>query len=175
MIEIVVVGKIFVFYVESDVIISYLQMVLVNKGKVDVDVYVVFCLEEVEVEVVYCMIQYVKVIGCLVYFVYISMVKVVWLIREVKWEGFDVLVEICLYYVLFSYDDLWEKGFVVKCVFLFRLQFLKEVLIDMLIVGNIDMVFLDYFFCCFFLKWEDNMFLLWGGISGGQFILLVMF
>lgn len=79
----------------------------------------------------------------------------------------DVIVEMCLYYLLFSFEDFFKKGFVVKCVLLFWLEVDKEELIGVLVEGLIDMVFLDYFFCYLFLKCEDNMFLLWGGISGG--------
>lgn len=50
----------------------------------------------------------------------------------------------------------------------------KEELIGVLAEGLIDMVSSDHSPCHPSLKREDNMFLSWGGISGGQFTLLGM-
>ncbi len=150
-------------------------MVLANKGKVDADAYAASRPEEAEAEAVYRTIQYAKVTGCPVHFVHISTAKAVRLIREAKREGLDVSVETCPHYVLFSHDDLREKGSVAKCAPPLRSQSSKEALIDTLIAGNIDMVSSDHSPCRPSLKREDNMFLSWGGISGGQFTLLAMF
>lgn len=149
-------------------------MVLANKGKVDADAYAASRPEEAEVEAVYRTIQYAKVTGCPVHFVHISTAKAVRLIREAKQEGLDVSVETCPHYVLFSHDDLRQRGSVAKCAPPLRSRQSKETLIETLIAGDIDMVSSDHSPCRPSLKREDNMFLSWGGISGGQFTLLGM-
>ncbi|MEC1683562.1 allantoinase [Bacillus mojavensis] len=172
--EIAAVGKILALHAESDAITSFLQMEWANKGKVNSDAYAASRPEEAEAEAVYRTIQYAKVTGCPVHFVHISTAKAVRLIREAKQEGLDVTVETCPHYVLFSHDDLRERGSVAKCAPPLRSQPSKEVLIDTLISGDIDMVSSDHSPCRPSLKREDNMFLSWGGISGGQFTLLAM-
>ncbi|WP_286058026.1 allantoinase [Bacillus mojavensis] len=172
--EIAAAGKILALHAESDAITSFLQMEWANKGKVNADAYAASRPEEAEAEAVYRTIQYAKVTGCPVHFVHISTAKAVRLIREAKREGLDVSVETCPHYVLFSHDDLREKGSVAKCAPPLRSQPSKEALIDMLIAGDIDMVSSDHSPCRPSLKREDNMFLSWGGISGGQFTLLAM-
>lgn len=174
MAEIAAAGKILALHAESDAITSYLQMVLANKGKVDADAYAASRPEEAEVEAVYRTIQYAKVTGCPVHFVHISTAKAVRLIREAKQEGLDVSVETCPHYVLFSHDDLRQRGSVAKCAPPLRSLQSKETLIETLIAGDIDMVSSDHSPCRPSLKREDNMFLSWGGISGGQFTLLGM-
>lgn len=114
-----------------------------NKGKVNADAYAASRPEEAEAEAVYRTIQYAKVTGCPVHFVHISTVKAVRLIREAKREGLDVSVETCPHYVLFSHDDLRERGSVAKCAPPLRSQPSKEALIDTLIAGDIDMVSSD--------------------------------
>ncbi|MEC0277548.1 allantoinase [Bacillus halotolerans] len=172
--EIAAAGKILALHAESDAITSFLQMEWANKGKVSADAYAASRPEEAEAEAVYRTIQYAKVTGCPVHFVHISTAKAVRLIREAKREGLDVSVETCPHYVLFSHDDLREKGSVAKCAPPLRLHPSKEALIDTLIAGDIDMVSSDHSPCRPSLKREDNMFLSWGGISGGQFTLLAM-
>ncbi|MCK8099648.1 allantoinase [Bacillus sp. 2CMS4F] len=172
--EIAAAGKILALHAESDAITSFLQMEWANKGKVNADAYAASRPEEAEAEAVYRTIQYAKVTGCPVHFVHISTAKAVRLIREAKREGLDVSVETCPHYVLFSHDDLREKGSVAKCAPPLRSKPSKEALIDTLIAGDIDMVSSDHSPCRPSLKREDNMFLSWGGISGGQFTLLAM-
>ncbi|MCY9188387.1 allantoinase [Bacillus mojavensis] len=172
--EIAAAGKILALHAESDAITSFLQMEWANKGKVNADAYAASRPEEAEAEAVYRTIQYAKVTGCPVHFVHISTAKAVRLIREAKQEGLDVTVETCPHYVLFSHDDLRKRGSVAKCAPPLRSQPSKEALIDTLIAGNIDMVSSDHSPCRPSLKREDNMFLSWGGISGGQFTLLAM-
>ncbi|MEG7379092.1 allantoinase [Bacillus subtilis] len=174
MTEIASAGKILALHAESDAITSYLQMVLANKGRVDADAYAASRPEEAEAEAVYRTIQYAKATGCPVHFVHISTAKAVRLIREAKQEGLDVSVETCPHYLLFSHDDLCEKGSVAKCAPPLRSPQSKEALIKALIAGHIDMVSSDHSPCRPSLKREDNLFLSWGGISGGQFTLLGM-
>ncbi|MHA6488593.1 allantoinase [Bacillus cabrialesii] len=174
MTEIAAAGKTLALHAESDAITSYLQMVLANKGKVDADAYAASRPEEAEAEAVYRTIQYAKATGCPVHFVHISTAKAVRLIREAKQEGLDVSVETCPHYLLFSHDDLRKKGSAAKCAPPLRSQQSKEALIEALIAGHIDMVSSDHSPCRPSLKREDNLFLSWGGISGGQFTLLGM-
>ncbi|USP94689.1 allantoinase [Bacillus vallismortis] len=174
MAEIAAAGKILALHAESDAITSYLQMVLANKGRVDADAYAASRPEEAEAEAVYRTIQYAKATGCPVHFVHISTAKAVRLIREAKQEGLDVSVETCPHYLLFSHDDLREKGSAAKCAPPLRSPQSKEALIEALIAGHIDMVSSDHSPCRPSLKREDNLFLSWGGISGGQFTLLGM-
>ncbi|KAF1678286.1 allantoinase [Bacillus sp. SKDU12] len=174
MAEIATAEKILALHAESDAITSYLQMVLANKGKVDANAYAASRPEEAEAEAVYRTIQYAKVTGCPVHFVHISTAKAVRLIREAKQEGLDVSVETCPHYVLFSHNDLREKGSVAKCAPPLRSPQSQEALIEALMAGHIDMISSDHSPCHPFLKREDNLFLSWGGINGGQFTLLGM-
>ena len=67
-----------------------------------------------------------------------------------------------------------QKGAAAKCAPPLRSEADKEGLIGVLAEGLIDMVSSDHSPCHPSLKREDNMFLSWGGISGGQFTLLGM-
>ncbi len=88
-------------------------------------------------------------------------------------DGLDVTVETCPHYVLFSFEDFLKRA-AAKCAPPLRSEADKEELIGVLAEGLIDMVSSDHSPCHPSLKREDNMFLSWGGISGGQFTLLGM-
>ncbi|MGW8458517.1 allantoinase [Bacillus atrophaeus] len=172
--EIAACGKILALHAESDPITSFLQAELMDQGKTDADAYAASRPEEAEAEAVYRAIQYAKVTGCPLHFVHISTRKAVLLIQQAKEDGMDVTVETCPHYLLFSHEDLREKGSVAKCAPPLRAEASKEELINMLLAGKIDIVSSDHSPCPPALKREDDLFLSWGGISGGQFTLLGM-
>ncbi|KXZ24140.1 cyclic amidohydrolase [Bacillus nakamurai] len=172
--EIAACGKILALHAESDALTRFLEAEYALQGKIDADAYASSRPEEAECEAVQRAIEYAKATGCPLHFVHISTKRAVLLIQQAKEGGADITVETCPHYLLFSHEDFRQKGAVAKCAPPLRPEAEKEELIDMLSAGLIDMVSSDHSPCHPSLKREDNMFLSWGGISGGQFTLLSM-
>ncbi|NOL15816.1 allantoinase [Bacillus velezensis] len=172
--EIAACGRILALHAESDALTRFLEAEYALQGKIDARAYASSRPEEAECEAVQRAIEYARATGCALHFVHISTKRAVLSIQKAKKDGLDVTVETCPHYLLFSFEDFLKKGAAAKCAPPLRSEADKEELIGVLAEGLIDMVSSDHSPCHPALKREDNMFLSWGGISGGQFTLLGM-
>ncbi len=174
--EISLLGKILALHAESAPITNWLQMEKQQKGLVSPDDYLESRPTIAEAEAVERAIAYAKLTGCALHFVHISSEAAIVKIEAAKQEGMDVTVETCPHYLLFSHQDLLEKGPIAKCAPPLREKKEQERLIQLLIDGKFDMISSDHSPCPYSMKDPTiyNLFQAWGGISGGQFTLLSM-
>jgi allantoinase len=147
-----------------------------QKGLVSPDDYLESRPIIAEAEAVDRAIAYAKLTGCALHFVHISSEAAIKNIEAAKLAGIDVTVETCPHYLLFSHQDLVEKGAIAKCSPPLREKKEQERLIQLLIEGKFDMISSDHSPCPYSMKDPSvyNLFEAWGGISGGQFTLLSM-
>jgi allantoinase len=174
--EISSLGKILALHAESAPITNWLQKEKQQKGLVSPDDYLESRPTIAEAEAVERAISFAKLTGCALHFVHISSEAAIVKIEAAKLDGMDVTVETCPHYLLFSHQDLVEKGPVAKCAPPLREKKEQERLLQLLIDGKFDMISSDHSPCPFSMKDPSvyNLFEAWGGISGGQFTLLSM-
>ncbi|WP_054635958.1 allantoinase [Thalassobacillus sp. C254] len=167
-------GKVLALHAESTPIVELLQKEKESQGLSDADAYASSRPIEAEVEAVQRAISFARITGCPLHFVHISSAAAAVEIQKAKQEGLDITLETCPHYLLFTHQDLAQKGALAKCAPPLRKKHERERLVEALVKGQIDMVSSDHSPCTPDLKDQDNMFTAWGGINGGQFTLLSM-
>ena len=120
-----------------------------------------------EVEAVKRAILFAKETGCKLHLVHISTSEAVQAILEAQRDGVDVTLESCPHYFAMSAEDVEEIGPRAKCQPPLRKKADQERLWDELLAGNIGWLTSDHSPCTEDLK-QGNIFEAWGGISGCQ-------
>lgn len=174
--EIASFGKILALHAESAPITNWLLKEKLEQGLLSADDYLESRPILAEVEAVERAITFAKLTCCSLHFVHISSEAAVEKIEAAKREGVDITVETCAHYLLFTHQDLIEKGSIAKCAPPLREKSEQEKLIKLLLEGRFDMITSDHSPCPYSLKdpKAHNLFEAWGGISGGQFTLLTL-
>ncbi|WEG13488.1 allantoinase [Pullulanibacillus sp. KACC 23026] len=174
--EIASLGKILALHAESAPITNWLLQEKKEKGLISADNYLETRPILAEAEAVERAIYYAQLTGCPLHFVHISSQAAVEKIEAAKQQGLAISVETCPHYLLFSHDDLVEKGAIAKCAPPLRKKDEQKQLIRLLREGKFDMVSSDHSPCPYSMKdpAKHTLFEAWGGISGGQFTLLSM-
>lgn len=127
-----------------------------------------------EVEAVQRALLFAKETGCKLHLVHISTSEAVQAILQARAEGVDVTVESCTHYFALTAEDVEEIGPKAKCQPPLRKAKDQAKLWDELMDGNIDWLTSDHSPCTEDLK-EGNIFEAWGGISGAQNNVDIMF
>lgn len=127
-----------------------------------------------EVEAVQRALLFAKETGCKLHFVHISTSEAIQTILQAQRGGVDVTVESCPHYFALTAEDVAEIGPRAKCQPPLRKAHEQEKLWEELIAGNIDWIASDHSPCTENLK-EGNIFEAWGGISGAQNSVDLMF
>lgn len=109
-----------------------------------------------------------KETGCRLHIVHVATSEGIDMITEAREEGLDLTCETCTHYLYFHTDELDEIGNVVKCSPPIRDKDNREEMWNQLLDGKIDFVTSDHSPCTPDLKEAENAFDAWGGISGLQ-------
>ncbi|WP_059173899.1 allantoinase AllB [Bacillus sp. FJAT-27445] len=120
-----------------------------------------------EVDAVQRAILFAKETGCKLHLVHISTSEAVQVIQKAKQEGVDVTVESCPHYFAFTAEEVDEIGPRAKCQPPIRPAKIQAKLWDELMNGTIDWITSDHSPCTEDLK-QGNLWEAWGGISGAQ-------
>jgi allantoinase len=120
-----------------------------------------------EVEAVQRAILFAKETGCKLHLVHISTSEAIQTILKAREEGVDVTVESCPHYFAFTAEQVDEIGPKAKCQPPIRKAEDQAKLWDELLAGNIDWLTSDHSPCTEDLK-QGNLWEAWGGISGAQ-------
>ncbi|OIJ18074.1 allantoinase [Anaerobacillus alkalidiazotrophicus] len=106
-----------------------------------------------------------------VHFVHVSSSEAIELIFQYKEQGYDVTVEVCPHYLLFSDQDFLQKGPILKCAPPLRDLETIEKLWGCIEKGWVDTIGSDHSPCLYSMKevGEENIWKAWGGIQGVQF------
>lgn len=127
-----------------------------------------------EVEAVQRALLFAKETGCKLHLVHISSSEAIQAILKARREGVNVTVESCTHYFALTAEDVADIGPRAKCQPPLRKATDQEKLWDELLEGNIDWLTSDHSPCTEDLK-EGNIFEAWGGISGAQNNVDIMF
>lgn len=128
-----------------------------------------------EVEAVQRAILFAKETNCRVHFMHISSAEGIELITKARNEGVRLSVESCPHYFTLSVDDFEEIGTKCKCSPPLRDRDNIEEMWRLLFEGKIDVLSSDHSPCPFSMKDYENVFDAWGGISGCQNNVDIMF
>lgn len=127
-----------------------------------------------EVEAVQRALLLAKDTGCKLHLVHISTSEAIQAILQARREGVDVTVETCTHYLALTAEDVEEIGPRAKCQPPLRKADDHARLWDEFMAGNIDWLTSDHSPCTEDLK-QKPLFEAWGGISGAQNNVDIMF
>lgn len=161
-------------HAENPTITDKLSEEMVREGRTTAMDYVESRPIFTEVEAVQRALLFAKETGCKLHLVHISTSEAVQAILQARAEGVDVTVESCTHYFALTAEDVEEIGPRAKCQPPLRKAKDQERLWDELLSGNIDWLTSDHSPCTEDLK-EGNIFDAWGGISGAQNNVDIMF
>lgn len=161
-------GKILSIHCENAGITDKLGELAMERGETSLKAYVDTRPAFTEVEAIQRSILFAKETGCRLHIVHVATPDGVDEVTKARNEGLDVSCETCTHYLYFHKDELDEIGPVVKCSPPIRDKDTREKLWDQLLKGEIDFVTSDHSPCTPDLKDTDNAFEAWGGISGLQ-------
>lgn len=115
--------------------------------------------------------------GARVHICHVSHPEVAEEIKKAQTEGIKVTAETCPHYLIFTDEDLMEKGMIFKCAPPLRKKEEMEELWNYVIDGTINCIASDHSPCALEEKSEEehNVFGAWGGISGIQNGFQIMF
>lgn len=160
-------GGILCIHAENPSVTSKLTEEMIREGRTSPADYVDSRPIFTEVEAVQRAILFAKETGCKLHLVHISTSDAIQVIQKAKNEGVDVTVETCPHYLALTSEDLEEIGPRAKCQPPLRRAKDQAKLWDELMNGNIDWITSDHSPCTEDLK-QGNVFEAWGGISGIQ-------
>lgn len=120
-----------------------------------------------EVEAVQRVILFSKATGCRVHIVHVSAAETVEVILKAQAEGVKITFESCPHYFAISAEQFEEIGPKAKCSPPLRKANEQEKLWQAFLDGKVDQLTSDHSPCTPDLK-EGNVFEAWGGISGAQ-------
>ncbi len=161
-------GKILAIHAENAPITDKLGEIAYESGATDFVSYVNSRPEFTEIEPIKRAITFAEETGCRIHICHVATPKGIEVIKEAQERGVDVTAETCTHYLYFTTDELDAIGPVVKCSPPIRDQEAQDGLWEQVINGDIDFVTSDHSPCTPDLKDHENVFDAWGGISGLQ-------
>ncbi|MFS0786511.1 allantoinase AllB [Shouchella sp. 1P09AA] len=167
-------GKLLCIHAEDADLTDTLEQEKRDAGSADAQAYIESRPIRAEVLAVDKAIAAARETGCSIHFVHISSAAAIESIQRAKLEGIDVTVESCPHYFVFSAEQLVHLGTLAKCQPPLRPQEEVEKLWACLLRGEIDWITSDHSPCTIDLK-AGNFFTAWGGITGCQNMIDVMY
>lgn len=161
-------GKILSIHAENAAVTDRLGEIAYKNGETTLKAYVETRPVFTEVEPIKKAILFAKETGCRIHIVHVACVEGVEAITEAREAGVDVTCETCTHYLYFETDELDAIGPVVKCSPPIRDKAQQDGLWEKVFNGEIKFVTSDHSPCTPDLKDTDNAFNAWGGISGVQ-------
>ncbi len=163
-------GHVLLIHAENAQITDRLAEEKVRQGKFTATDYCESRPVVAEVEAVKRALYFARETGCKLHFVHISSAAAVEEIIKARNEGQDVTLESCPHYFSMTVSQFEEIGPTAKCAPPLRDEKEQEKLWDMLKQGKIDMLTSDHSPCPLEMKMSDdhNIFEVWGGITGCQ-------
>ncbi|WP_080875624.1 allantoinase AllB [Oceanobacillus timonensis] len=161
-------GKILSVHAENAPITDKLGEIAAENGETSLRAYVDSRPVFTEVEPIRKIILFAKETGCRVHIVHVACEEGVNEIVKAQQEGVDITCETCTHYLYFYKEELDDIGPVVKCSPPIREHSRLEGMWHRVFNGDISFVTSDHSPCTPDLKDTDNAFEAWGGISGVQ-------
>ncbi|MHA8110451.1 allantoinase AllB [Lactobacillaceae bacterium Melli_B4] len=168
--EIAKTGRRLLIHAENPVLTDRFAEEKIAEGKTGIQDYVDSRPPFVEVEAVKRAIYFGKLTGCKLHLVHLSTGESVCEVLKARLEGQDVTCETCVHYLAITRDDFEKIGPLAKCSPALRSKSVQDTLWDEVLAGNVTMVTSDHSPAPASMKEnpDNNIFDIWGGISGAQ-------
>ena len=128
-----------------------------------------------ELEAIALAIELAGETGCALHIVHVSSEAGVRLVKVAARAGVDVTCETCPHYLVLNEDDVERIGALAKCAPPIRDEFQRKQLIHEVELGHILTVGSDHSPAPMTMKTDADFFKVWGGISGCQHLLGLLF
>jgi allantoinase len=161
-------GSILLLHAEDPSMVDALAREAIAEGRTGPRDFVGSRPAAAELEAISTAIALARETGCRTHIVHVSTEIGVHMVAEAQVLGVDVSCETCPHYLLYTEEDVERLGSVGKCFPPFRTAEDREGLWRLLAEGTLPMLVSDHSPCTMDLKWGDDFFKLWGGISGCQ-------
>ena len=161
-------GKVLAIHAENADITDKLGDIAYKNGETTLKAYVASRPVFTEVEPIRRAILFAKETGCRIHICHIACPEGVEEVVKARAEGVDVTCETCTHYLYFTTDELDNIGPVVKCSPPIRDKKAQDGLWQYVENGGLSFVTSDHSPCTPDLKDKTNSFEAWGGISGVQ-------
>lgn len=161
-------GKVLAIHAENAAITDRLGELAYENGETTLKAYVESRPVFTEVEPIRRAILLAKETGCRIHICHVACPEGVDEVTRARAEGVDVTCETCTHYLYFHTDELDAIGPVVKCSPPIRDLENRNGMWEKLLAGEISFVTSDHSPCTPDLKDKENAFEAWGGISGIQ-------
>jgi allantoinase len=113
--------------------------------------------------------------GCALHIVHVSSAAGVALIAAARGAGVDVTCETCPHYLMLNEDDVERLGAVAKCAPPIRDERERQRLLACVANGHVQTIGSDHSPSPMSMKADPDFFKVWGGISGAQHLLALLF
>ncbi|MGH2532592.1 MAG: allantoinase [Thermomicrobiales bacterium] len=167
-------GVIVAVHAENDTITSRLAQRAVAAGKTGVRDYLASRPIIAEVEAIGRAITFAEETGCALHVVHVSTGRGVAAVTAARARGVDVTCETCPHYLVFTEEDVEAIGALAKCAPPIRSAAERDALWQLLETGEIALIASDHSPAPPEMKQHDDVFQIWGGISGIQSTLPIM-
>lgn len=168
-------GKLVAVHAENDQITTLLAQRAITEGRTGVRDYLTSRPVVAELEAIERAILFASETGCALHIVHVSSGRGVNLVVEAQVRGIDVSCETCPHYLVLTEEDVERLGAVAKCSPPIRSQAEQDALWQHIFTGNLPMVMSDHSPSPADMKTDTNFFRIWGGISGCQSLLQLLF
>lgn len=158
-------------HAENDTVTASLAARAVAAGRTGMGDYLASRPVIAEVEAISRALLFAEATGCALHVVHVSTGRGLALIAEARRRGVDVTAETCPHYLLFDDEDAQRIGALAKCAPPLRPRGEVEALWSALAAGDVHVVASDHSPAPPEMKRGEDVFRLWGGISGCQSLL----
>jgi allantoinase len=161
-------------HAENDALTSALASRAIAAGQTGARDYLASRPAIAEIEAIARAVLFAEETGCALHVVHVSTGSGIAQIAAARARGVDVTAETCPHYLVFDEDDLERLGAVAKCAPPLRPRCEVDRLWQTLAQGDIQIVASDHSPAPPNMKTGDDLFRIWGGISGCQTLLMAL-
>jgi allantoinase len=167
-------GRPVAVHAESEEITAGLSKRLISEGREDVAAFLESRPVVAEVEAIRRAAGLARETGCALHIVHVSSGRGIAAALEARALGADISIETCPHYLFFTEEDLLKIGSVAKCAPPLRSVAERDDLLRRALSGEVDIIGSDHSPCPPMMKERRSFFEIWGGITGVQSTLQVL-
>jgi allantoinase len=130
---------------------------------------------EIEVDAIRAAGELAGETGCKLHIVHVSSAAGVAFVGEARKAGVDITCETCPHYLVLTEDDMERLGAVAKCAPPLRSEVERRALLEQVRAGHVTTIGSDHSPSPAGMKTDPDFFKVWGGISGCQHLLALLF
>ncbi|MEM7033604.1 MAG: allantoinase AllB [Chloroflexota bacterium] len=164
-------GNLVGIHCENQYVTQFLSKKLQAEGRTDLAAWPEARPPHTELEAIQRAIYWAKVTGAQLHVVHVTIPEGIQAVVQAKADGINVTAETCPQYLLFDVDDYLRIGPTAKCAPPIRTRETVEAMWELVLAEKIDLIASDHSPCPSEDKAADNIWEVWGGISGLQTML----